>query len=97
MIDLAQSDITDVRSLAQKVENTILKLCPLLSIFLGMAFFGMMFGLSYYAMLLIFTLEQTLGKWLYFHFALLLWVIFTIVFNYVMCLQVKPGSPSGIP
>ena len=97
MIDLVQSDITDVRSLAFKLEKLILKLCPLLSYTLCALFFGLMFGLSYFAILLIFTLEQELGNWLYLHFVVLMWTIFNIVFNYIMCLLVKPGTPASIP
>ena len=58
MIDLVDSDITDVRSLAFKIEKYVMKLCPLLSYTLCALFFGLMFGLSYFAILLIFTLEQ---------------------------------------
>lgn len=97
MIDIVDTDITDVRSLAVILEKFIMKLCPLVSYTLCAVFFGLMFGLSYFAILLIFTLDQQLGNWLYFHLIVLMWTIFNIVFNYIMCLLVKPGTPANIP
>lgn len=68
-----------------------------MSVGLYLLLFLLVFGLGYYGILVIFTIQDELGWWFYLHFVLIFWFIFNIIFNYVMAILTKPGTPSTIP
>ena len=93
MIDLDSDDVSMSRSVARRVESMALKLCPVLSCFLYFTLFALVFGIGYHGIVIIFALDVTLGYWSYGFLVVLLWFIFNIIFNYVMSVLTKPGSP----
>lgn len=97
MIDLNREDVSSIKSLAKAVENIVSKLCPIMAIGLYFLLFLLVFGLGYYGILVIFTIQQDLGIWFYINIALIVWIIFNIIFNYVMAILTKPGAPNSIP
>jgi len=70
-----------------------LKLCPLLSCGLYIVLFSLVFGIGYHGIVIIFALDVRLGYWSYGFLVALVWFIFNIIFNYVMAVLTKPGSP----
>jgi hypothetical protein len=71
-------------------------LCPYLSKALFLFFFGLLFGISHYSLLIVASSNLDL-KVKYSSFAFAVWCIFNIIFNYLMSILVHPGTPSDIP
>lgn len=74
-----------------------LQLCPVLSFGLYITLFVLVFGIGYHGIVIIFALDIKIGNWSYVFLILLIWFMFNIIFNYVMAVLTKPGSPEAIP
>lgn len=74
----------------------IMNLCPYLQKLLILFFFGLMFAISHYGILIILSSDID-NRLKYSSFVVGVWFIFNIIFNYVMAILVKPGTPSDIP
>lgn len=84
------------RSLVKSIEDTVISMCPAFQRCLYVFFFGLMFGISHYFVLSIFSNDNNSEfRWL--QFAIAVWCIFNVIFNYVMAIRVDPGSPTDIP
>ena len=61
-------------------------------------FFGLLFAISHYCLLVIATREIEIALWMRgVCFSMAMWCIFNIIFNYLMTVIVAPGTPSDIP
>lgn len=90
------STIPEFRSIAKQIEEFVTMLCPYLEKALFLFFFGLLFGIANYSLLVIASSQlESFEKYAAFGFSV--WCIFNIIFNYIMSVMVKPGSPKDIP
>lgn len=76
-------------------QDLLMNMCPVLHKLLFVLCMVLIFCISHYALLLVFSSHgsRTILLW----FTSMVWTIFSIVFNYVMCNLVNPGSPLNLP
>jgi hypothetical protein len=90
------STVPEFRSIGKELEDFATSLCPYLQKALFLMFFGLLFGMGHYCLLVVATYDlQPMPKYLW--FAAAVWCIFNIIFNYIMTVLVEPGTPTDIP